>query len=198
MGSWNLISRLFFVCFVATWIIIDSWLLRTSDFLHFVSMYCHDKYLGTRLIDQPNWWSMEVYDMLNVFFHLMAQTPRQKQLYIYYIYLYVLIYIQYIYICIHTNMYIYIHVYTHVKIHQHQPQRSTLSTSSVLGHLSFITSTHFQPNQVGDMQSYARWLMGVACQVVPLKIFFWKVRSTGSQMKACLFVSRISIYQVKR
>ena len=124
--------------------------------------------------------------------------PHDKNncIYIIYTYTYVLIYTIYIYVYI--QICIYIHVYTHVKIHQHQPQRSTLSTSSVLGHLSFITSTHFQPNQVGDMQSYARWLMGVACQVVPLKIFFWKVRSTGSQMKACLFVSRISIYQVKR
>ena len=33
-------------------------------------------------------------------------------------------------------------------------------TSSALGHISCITST-----EVGDMQSYARWL-GVACHVV--------------------------------
>ena len=105
MGSWNLISPLFFVCFVATWIIIDSWLLRTSDFLHFVSMYCHDKYLGTRLIDQPNWWSMEVYHMLNLFFHLMAQTPSQKQLYIYII----------LHICIRTHIiYIQICIYIYI------------------------------------------------------------------------------------
>ena len=50
--------------------------------------------------------------MLNVFFHLMAQTPRQKQLYIYYIYLYVLIYTIYIYMYTYKYVYIYTCIYT--------------------------------------------------------------------------------------
>ena len=70
-------------------------------------------------------------------------------------------------------------VYIHVKIHQNQPQRSTgigkpwsqeapIDLATVKTHILH----HFQPlptqpkSEVGDMQSYARWLMGVACHVV--------------------------------